>query len=297
MMKLHTDQDIHAYQQAIVTSFPDLAPSSFVLEATGWDSVAIDVDDRLIFKFPRHPEAQTALLREASLLAAIRPHLSLVVPNLRIIPGTPLFSMHEKLPGKHLVSADYDLLPEVVREQLASKLGRFYAELHRLSITQMQNAGAMPIKPWQVPEAIRLQALPLLPSDLRIIAAQAITAFEALPPDPYGTTYGFFDGHDWNMAFDEVQQQLNGVYDFADSGIGSLHQEFIYSNFISPDLTERIITCYEAITMRQIDRQRVILLTGVHRLSELTELIDYREELPMLIENINKWAKYYDNTL
>src|SRR5919106_64050 len=62
---------------------------------------------------------------------------------------------------------------------------------------------------------------------------------------PYGTTYGFFDGHGWNMAFDHTTNRLNGVYDFADSGFGPLHQEFIYTNLIARDLTARIVAEYE----------------------------------------------------
>src|SRR5690606_2345867 len=90
-----------------------------------------------------------------------------------------------------------------------------------------------------------------------------------LDPDPYGTIYGFFDGHGWNMAFDHAAGRLNGVYDFADSGLGPLHQDFLYSNLISADLTARIITAYERETGRHIDRDRVDLLTGTHRLWEL----------------------------
>src|SRR3546814_17924439 len=88
---------------------------------------------------------------------------------------------------------------------------------------------------------------PILPAALLPYADRTVSAWRDLPPDPYGTTYGFFDGHGWNMAFDHVSNRLNGVYDFADSGFGALHQEFIYSNWISPDLTARTIAEYEAL--------------------------------------------------
>ena len=45
----------------------------------------------------------------------------------------------------------------------------------------------------------------------------------AMPPDPLGTVYGFFDGHGWNMAFDHARGRLNGIFDFGDSGFGPLH--------------------------------------------------------------------------
>src|SRR5262249_49179758 len=95
-----------------------------------------------------------------------------------------------------------------------------------------------------------------------------------LEPDPHGRTYGFFDGHGWNMAFDHAAQRLNGVYDFADSGFGWLQQEFIYSTIVSPDLTARIVGRYERLTGRAIDRHRLRLLFQVLRLNEFAERTD-----------------------
>jgi hypothetical protein len=115
---------------------------------------------------------------------------------------------------------------------------------------------------------------PILPSAARRYADKAIDNWQQLPPDPSGVTYGFFDGHGWNMAFDYKEKRLNGIYDFADSGFGLLHQEFIYSNWIEPDLTARIVAEYEALTGRDLDRQRIDLLSGILRLSELAEAVE-----------------------
>jgi hypothetical protein len=111
-----------------------------------------------------------------------------------------------------------------------------------------------------------------------------------LPPDPYGTTYGFFDGHGWNMAFDHARNRLNGLYDFGDSGFGPLQQEFIYSNFVARDLTTRVVAEYEALTGRALDRERIELSSGVHRLSELAELADHADQAPIMIRYVADWA-------
>ncbi|WP_426229469.1 phosphotransferase family protein [Pararhizobium sp. DWP3-4] len=278
------------FRSIITTIFPELAPSRFELATAGWDSVAVDVDDRLIFKFPRHAVAEKALQREAQLLTVIRPQISMPVPNLRIISGPPLFSVHEKLKGVHLLTADYDRLPEAARQRLGEMLGRFYAELHGLDEAKMLAAGAGPVAPWQPVAAMRERALPMLTADTRQKAEAAIDAFEQLPPDPYGTTYGFFDGHGWNMAFDHANQRLTGMYDFANSGFAPVHQEFIYARFVSADLTERIIASYETRTGRAIDRQRVDILTAAHRLSELAELTDNPEHVDIMIDSVENWA-------
>ncbi len=257
----------------IVEVFPDLAGAAFTPQTRGWDSVAIDVDDRLMFKFPRHEAGRAGLAREAALLAIIHPAVTLPTPNMTLHQGSrdgpPLFSRHEKLRGGYLEPALYADLAESARDRLAQDLAQFYAQLHALPVAALEAAGAEPIKPWLAPDEILERAWPVLTEPLRAYAERTIAAWRALPPDPHGATYGFFDGHGWNMAFDPAAGRLNGVYDFGDSGFGQLQQEFIYSNMISPDLTARIIDRYETLTDRQLDRERIALLFEVLRLSEL----------------------------
>jgi aminoglycoside phosphotransferase (APT) family kinase protein len=266
------EPDLAPLRGVIVQAFPDLAASAFTLLREGWDSVAVDVDDRLILKFPRHERARISLLREASLLRLVRPAVSMPVPDLAIIDGPGLFSRHDKLKGDHLTTDVYDGLPEDARRRLGDELARFYAQLHRLDPQTMMAAGAAAIGAWLTPRQMRERALPALPPTVRPGAERTIAAFEALPADPLGQTYGFFDGHGWNMAFDAGAGVLSGVYDFADSGLGGLHQEFVYANMISPDLTARIIAGYETLTGRPLDRRRIAVLYGALCLSELAEL-------------------------
>lgn len=195
----HGASDTRRLRKTILARFPDLAGATFTLATAGWHSTAVDVDDRLIFKFPRHEIAEKALIKEASLLSAIRPNVSMAVPDLKLHNGPPLFSVHGKLKGEHLVTADYDKLSETERRRLGWDLGQFYAELHRLDDGQMAAAGAGPVEQWQTVETIRRKALPALPTSLRALAAETVEAFERLGPDPHGSTYGFFDGHGWNM--------------------------------------------------------------------------------------------------
>lgn len=275
---------------AILAAFPELRASTFRLLARGWDSVAVDVDDRLVFKFPRHEAGCGRLMAEATLLAVVRPAMTIPVPDLTFHPGPPSFSRHTKLRGEHLLTPRYERLPADARERLARDMALFYAELHRLDGSLLEAAGAGPIEPWLPPEDILRRVWPILPSHLRGYADRTVTAWRRLPPDPYGTIYGFFDGHGWNMAFDHARERLNGIYDFADSGFGPLHQEFIYSNWIAPDLTARIVAAYEALTGRPLDRGRVDLLSGVLRLSELAHAADDDPQRDFALRAVAGWA-------
>jgi hypothetical protein len=125
---------------AITRSFPELAGARFT-PIVSWDSVAVDVDDRLIFKFPRHAAAEKRLVAEASLLTVIRPAVDMPVPDLTLYPGPPLFSRHIKLKGEHLLTRQYELLPVGARQRLAADMALFYAQLHRLDARDLEAAG------------------------------------------------------------------------------------------------------------------------------------------------------------
>jgi hypothetical protein len=97
--------DPDTLEAAITYAVPGLSDSTFTLHTAGWDSVAVEVDDRLIFKFPRSEAAELALVREARLLEMVRPAVTIRVPDLIVHHGPPLFSQHTKLQGEHLVTA------------------------------------------------------------------------------------------------------------------------------------------------------------------------------------------------
>jgi hypothetical protein len=224
-----------------------------------------------VFKFPRDAAAEAALRREAGLLQVIRPRVRMAVPDMVLHEGPPLMSEHALLPGEQLLTAGYQRLGAVARDRLARDMARFHTDLHRIPAGQMVDAGAQPIGAWLKADQVRRVGLPLLSNESRALGADILDRFERLPPDLFGETYGFFDGHGWNMAFDPATERLNGIYDFGDSGIGPVQQEFIYSSLIDPDLTWRIAAAYEDETGRTIDRDRVTTLIGMHRLVEVAE--------------------------
>lgn len=282
--------DITPYRDTILAAFPDLQYATLCPLTTGWHSLAIDADDRLIFKFPRNAEAEQALRREARILAAVRPHLTLPVPDLHLIEGQMPFSRHAKIKGEHLLCEHYERLSVRGREALAEDLALFHAELHAMDVATVRGAGAAPILPWRSQQEIREKALPLLARGPRLLCERTLAAHEAMGRDPLGTVYGFFDGHGWNMAFDHERQRLNGVYDFADSGFGPLHQDFVYSAFISLELTGMIARRYARLTGSPIDHERIGVLIGMHRLSELAELADNAQHVAMALDHLTYWA-------
>jgi len=204
------------------------------------------------------------------------------VPRMTIHDGPPVFSLHGKLPGDRLERADYAKLSEDQRGRLAADLALFLAELHAIDMGEMRAAGALPIEVWDTEDATLAPVWEQLPEHLRVDAQIAIEQYRELGPDSLGQVYGFFDAHGWNMAFDRERGRLNGIFDFADSGFGSPHREFVQISLIAPELAKETASAYSALTGREIDLRRIFMLGAAMRLSEYAGALETGENLDMI---------------
>ncbi|MBS3649925.1 aminoglycoside phosphotransferase family protein [Pseudaminobacter sp. 19-2017] len=275
-------------RRAICTTFPELADAKISVVGKGWHSLAVEAAG-FLFKFPEGEEAIEALEREARLLAAVRPRVQMAVPDMSIHGGPPLFSRHRMLPGRTLEAVDYAALDAAHRDFLARDLALFFGELHALDRETMVSAGALPIGVWDTSDLTLATAWPVLPEQLRSEAKTALRAYRDLGPDPLGASYGFFDAHGWNMAFDRETGRLNGIFDFADSGFGDVHREFVQVSLVDADLAGRTIAAYEELTGKSLDSGRVFLLTAAMRLSELAGSVETGEHVEAVRALVLDW--------
>lgn len=260
--------DLARYRALVISRLPHLAGAQFVTLAEGWDSVALEYDG-LIFKFPRNSDAAERLRREVALLNFLRPRITMPLPQPVLYDGEEPFSQHRAIPGEKLLADDYLMLGEGSRNALAMRMAQLYAELHQLPLARMQQVGAVAVDPWMGPDEILARAVPKLPRGYKGWARRVVSAYRKLRIERDELVFGYFDGHGWNMAFDFTTATLNGVYDFGDAGFGSRHRDLSYSNWISADLTLRIIDRYEELTGYRVNREQVMLYTSALRLAEL----------------------------
>ncbi len=275
-------------RHAIVSAFPDLAGVAFTVAGKGFHSLAVEAGG-YIFKFPEGDDAERALRREASLLAAMHGRVTIAVPDMSLHEGPPLFSRHRMLAGRPLEPSDYAALTLAQRDRLARDITTFFAELHAIDPKVMRQAGVERVDWWDTADATLAPMWDHLPRDVANEAKAAIAAYRTLPPDPLGEVYGFFDAHGWNMAFDHAAGRLNGIFDFADSGLGPPHREFVQVSIISPDLAARTADAYERLTGRSLDRRRIFLLTAAQRLSEYAGALETGEHAELVRELVLGW--------
>jgi aminoglycoside phosphotransferase (APT) family kinase protein len=279
------------YRQAIAEVRPDLAGEPLVLHTRGWDSDAVEAGDT-IFKFPKRPEAVDRLKLEARILALVRPRVPLAVPDLRLHETSRVFSEHRMIPGEVIETAHYDALSEQQKAGMAEALAGFYAALHAIPVAAATAIGVGPKPGWLRGEVALPKLAARLPTSMHDYARHAFAAYESLPPED--DIFGYFDGHGWNMAFDHSRGVLNGVYDFADAGIGPRSRDFTYTNLTSGDLTLRIIAIYNRITGSAIDPRTVAIRTAVQTLSELA---GEDEDLDIFVAGAMRWHDFMQSRL
>jgi hypothetical protein len=278
--------EIARFRALVIGTLPQFAGGDFVTLTGGWDSVALECDG-WIFKFARHAEAEARLRREVVLLAFLKPRVTMPLPQMVLHEGPVPFSQHLKLPGSSLETEQYLALDEGRRNALAMRMAQLYADLHALPLNRMQAVGAVGVDPWMSPEAIVAGSEAKLPRGYKGFLKRTMAAYRKLSIEGDELIYGYFDGHGWNMAFDHQTGLLNGVFDFADSGFGSRHRDLSYSNWISADLTLRIIDRYEELAQVRVNRAQVMLYSSALRLSELAA-----EVLPdeRAVRNVTDWV-------
>jgi hypothetical protein len=262
--------EIARFRAHVIGTLPQFAGGQFQVLSQGWDSLALECDG-WIFKFPRTPEAEARLRREVAILSFLKPRVTMPLPQMVLNDGPVPFSQHFKIAGNSLESDDYAKLDEGRRNALATRMAQLYAELHVLPLNRMQQIGATGVDPWMAPDEIIDGAGPKLPRGYKGFLDRTVAAYRKLSISGDELVFGYFDGHGWNMAFDHVTGTLKGVFDFADSGFGSRHRDLSYSNWISADLTLRIIERYEEFSRFKVNRELVMLYGSALRLAELAE--------------------------
>jgi hypothetical protein len=265
------------------------ASASIKLLLHSWDSIAVCVDDDLIFKFPRDAGAEVNLRKECAVLALLQNRVSLPIPQMIINEGEYVFSSHRMLPGSHLTTDQYMQLPEAAKDELAQAMASFFAEIHKTSLAEVRQIGIGKIDSYLPPAEILARTKDILPPSLRPFLMETMERYSLINVRHEEEVFGYFDGHGENMAFDHQAQRLRGIFDFSDCGIDDFHKELHCPNWISPDLTARVIDRYEGLTGRVVDRDRVDLYTAICRFSDLAEVAASSEGYQGALDLVTGW--------
>jgi Phosphotransferase enzyme family len=102
--------------------------------------------------------------------------------------------------------------------------------------------------------------------------------------------------HTENIAFDPIEKQLDGIFDFGDACIVDIHFEFAPIYKFSTELLENIVHKYETLAKVKLSLRKIVLRDRMNELGDLVEYIDRpdSEIYQKAIRRMRQWIKEKD---
>lgn len=228
---------LDAYARRIRDVYHDLAIETIVpIEGHGQNNDIVIVNDRAVFRFPRYPAGVGQLKRLIRLLRAIRPRVSLAIPNpiwVSLDHPTPgqAFIGYPLIPGAPLLMASFDRFDEDTKQMLANQLAAFLKSLHAIPPADVLPDDVASFDPSAVWRDLFRRIHQKLFVFMRPETRDVVTRhFERFFDDPRNRAiepalvHGDFGGS--NVLFDPASKQAVGVVDFDSAGLGDPALDF-----------------------------------------------------------------------
>lgn len=296
---------------AIASQLPDEKINTLEVLTHGTECVAVDLNDRYILKFPIPERTLEAIRAEYSVLHFLQGKVDMTIPNPAFFEGTHPFMMYEKIPGERFnVGGDYLLFcpltpkeeklgveyvihSEKEKEQLAEDIALFFAQIHAVDLKELKAASDVTFSPAcilsdkNMRKHVRNNIDPLL-KDWLAASLEYFSQFKCSDDDK---VLGHFDCTNGNMLYSPEKQRLKAVFDFGNAQIDDYHRDLSCMNLTAPKLTQGIISRYERLTGRNVNRELVDFYTTFMHLYCVTELgLRKRlKELQMWQGSLQRW--------
>lgn len=205
-----------------------------------------------IVRVARHPDAPSALRREACVLATIANQLPLPVPRPTYFQanGCPPFSVHEAITGTALTAEGWMSMQPGARERAASDLAAFLRVLHTLPTNFGVQCGLPRLEMREYARTIQKAAsrslYPLLDQRTgRSLDAALARWSEPAGDDPRPLALIHCDIAPGHLLCDQSSGYLTGIIDFGDLAVGDPARDFIfiYEDY-GPELLDDVLRHY-----------------------------------------------------
>ena len=224
------------YAQCIRARYPDLTIEYLRRDETGQYNVVLIADDALVFRFPRFTAGVGRLQAECALLSAIRPRLSLPIPEPRYqnfeppIPGHA-FAGYPLLVGKSLQHETVAAIADTtIAARLSRQLAAFLRELHEVPVAVLPDhvpmAWGFVTPDWragcrQLFGRIERLVLSRLDAAARVPLAAELAYFLADDANfAQSPTVIHGDFGPGNILWDRARGEIAAVIDFGAAGLG-----------------------------------------------------------------------------
>lgn len=224
---------VKLWHDLIARQFPALRPTRVVKLGEGCDSIAVEVEGELVFRFPKTAAVEEQLFIEARVLPVLAAGSPLAIPQFHFF-GTPdpefprHFVGYPKLPGRPAIHIDVSAGPPL---HLAPAIGKFLSWLHAFPVDDARALGVPGKSVDDVIDEIRIDALDDLPLVAEIAPQMRVNDIgEALRRSlPRATSPPVLVHNDFaaeHVLVDEEGKHVTGVIDWSDVAISDRSVDF-----------------------------------------------------------------------
>jgi aminoglycoside phosphotransferase (APT) family kinase protein len=213
----------------IHAQFPALDPVRVRFLGEGCDSSAFEVNDVLVFRFPKRADVEKQLLTEARFLealAASRPPIPIPDFQFHGMPTAEFprhFGGYPKLPGRSAIDAD----PRVSDPAyLAPSLGRFLSWLHAFPADEAIRLGVPDQRDDSVLREVSAEALEALDVVKQVSPDAPLNSWRrflerppsSMPPSCFAVVHNDLAAE--HVLVDSASRSVTGIIDWSDVAVG-----------------------------------------------------------------------------
>ncbi|HVF20547.1 MAG TPA: phosphotransferase [Mycobacteriales bacterium] len=244
--------DVDAAVALVRERRPDLDLTHAELTSPGWDYDVL-ITDEWVVRFPRRRDVGVKLVRELSLLPALRPRLPVAIPKVElrgVLPeGETQWAGYRRIPGDPVTA---DLLTSarggVARSQIAGVL----EALADVPVREAVDIGLPAVDEgswWAAQDGfvarVRDRVVPLLDAPGRSYAEAALAAYAELPR-AFTPRLLHGDFHRGHLLCDHERGTITGVIDWSGAQIGDPALEAAQlADELPPDLVAALLPDYD----------------------------------------------------
>jgi len=247
--------DIALIARIIHAQFPALDPVRVRFLGEGCDSSAFEVNDVLVFRFPKRADVEEQLLTEERFLEALAasdPPVPIPVFQFHGLPTAEFprhFGGYPKLPGRSAIDTDPRLSDPA---RLAPSLGRFLSWLHAFPADEAIRLGVPDQRDDSVLKEIRAEALEGLDVVRQVSPGAPVSRWRAfLEHPPSSRTSPCFtvvhnDLAAEHVLVDSAFGSVTGIIDWSDVAVGDRAIDFAgMCHWGGAEFLERVLSKYD----------------------------------------------------
>lgn len=262
------------YHERLRSDFPEIQINKVEVIGTGWDHVALDVNESLIFRIPRGvyntEKLSKSVVYETAVLKHLQGKLPVPIPNpLYIAPNNSYFG-YPKLKGVKLI----DLWEEFTGKDKANLWEDWVAiaaAIHQGVTLEMAQKLGVSVFSGSVANAPKILTIDDIDEKVLAFAERTIKVAEAVNMQSLPSIFIHNDLQFHNLLADPASKRITGVIDWTDACIAPIEREFSMWEWTHDNQLERVAGLYQEKTGIKINLQQARMWRHLEEINDFVE--------------------------